>query len=531
MLTRLALVLALPALILLNRASAEAQGPPRLLVISQPAPDNKDPFVDLGYVAARAISDGGRFDAVFFQREDRAVQEALQAGRLDAADLVSPLTLERMRKVASALGYSYYLRVSGHNTREGVTAEAQMERRSGPSAWRTVFAEGFSAFKATDRRSVLVQGLIAQASNIARRVATVETGPDGPAPTDADARKPDAPEQPARPAAREAQAGLTPAQPPSDARPVVPAPADQPTSLNAVQVERYRKLGDTANVIVFLQRLITERPRDPQLRRELIAAYRARGMADAARDEAARAVQVAPQDAVARRLLGECLLEAGEFDAALGALREAVTLDPKDAAAHIAMGDALWNTAKPDEAQRAYAAAAEAVPSASLPYRRLTRLHFQRGQYAEAVAAAKAAAERATEDDQKEIAAEYAGLLSSVEGRLTDILGLLQAARRDLMGSGRTREQIYKDVSDARKRSSDLETLLAELPSPTRLASAQGLFLQAAALCGQAVEAALTYLETMNESDDREATLLRVEAARQLNEAAQRLKALQPKQG
>ena len=60
--------------------------------------------------------------------------------------------------------------------------------------------------------------------------------------------------------------------------------------------QRYRQVGDLANVILALRHAVDEKPRDLRLRRELIQTYQDRQMADAGYSLAAvRPVDMFPQ--------------------------------------------------------------------------------------------------------------------------------------------------------------------------------------------------------------------------------------------
>jgi len=64
---------------------------------------------------------------------------------------------------------------------------------------------------------------------------------------------------------------------------------------------------------------------------------------------------------------------------------------------------------------------------------------------------------------------------------------------------------------------------LSDTSVPGGYGSVQPLYLQATALLAQASSTFASYLESREDADDREAMLLRQEAARQLEEAARLL--------
>src|SRR5262249_32518277 len=117
--------------------------------------------------------------------------------------------------------------------------------------------------------------------------------------------------------------------------------ASGPTAAE-ILVDRFRGKGDLPNLIISLRRAINDKPYEPQLRSELVQAYMEKGWKESARDEAARAVQLAPNSASLHRLYGEGLLETNDAEGAVRELNEAVRLEGADAANHVSLGEAYW---------------------------------------------------------------------------------------------------------------------------------------------------------------------------------------------
>lgn len=540
--------------------SGFAQAPGgQILLVNQPAPNKALPGdpVDIVYYVARSIEEGGRFTPVIFKPNDQAVQDAVQAGKLTAADVAAADSNVAMRRVANALGIKVILFVSARQTREGLVASGLEEAQAGPDTWRTIFSKALLPYRSRNRRASVIESITAQATSLARFVTKtpidgIEPGPAAPPAQSPNSAAPSgraaAGKKPTQPAGRAADAGprgaAKPAQGPAQlsttstqvgeaaaGKPVVVRRDPNAPTVDENLAERFRKLGDTPNVIFYLRRAINEKPRDPKLRMQLIKAYREAGMTDEARSEAVRATEVAPADAGLRRTLGECLVDAGDVDAALKEFQEAIRLDPKDPAGQLAYGDALWNAGRPDEAEKAYAAAASADPTQPVPLRRLARVYAQRGRFADCANMMKAAIQLTSEADAPSLAADYSAILSVVENGLNEVVARLQRARKDAVDGSKPHEDIYKDIAAIKKQAESYTDFLGALPSPQGYAPVQRLYLQAAALGVQAAESALVFLETRSDSDEKDATILRLETSRQIAEASKRLKALTARGG
>ncbi len=552
------------------RVPCAAQVGGRLLVVSQMPKDKaaEGEPIDIGYYVTRSIAEAAKYAPTLYKPALPEVREAVQTGRLTEADAGATDSEAAMRRAASALGFPMLLFVSARQTKQGLAVSAQLEAMSGPEAWRTIVSRSLAAYRPKDKRGGVMEGLLAQAAVVAREVSEAPLDAGAPAkpagkPDDVKSTPPTTPAKPAdtagagkspdpkadakktgraveKPTKKDTRTKDGKAEPPTapvkpqDAAPVVPvvprADPNAPTADEA-QAARFRQIGDTTNVIFYLRRSLNSKPRDARLRRELIKAYRDAGLTDAAKSEAARAGALLPADPAIRRLLGESLLDAGEVDAAIREFQEAIRLDPKDTANHLVLGDALWNAGRPDEAEKSYATAAAADPTKPVPLRRLARVYAQRGRFADCANAMKAAIQLTTEAEALDLVADYAAVLAVVENGLGDVVAKLQRCRKDAIEGSRSREDVYKDVTATKKQAQDYSDFLAALPAPQGYASVQGLYLQAGALGVQAAEAALIYLESRSDSDDKDATLLRVETSKQIAEASKRLRALTSRGG
>jgi tetratricopeptide (TPR) repeat protein len=500
---------------LLALALPAAAEDPAVLVVSQPSPGTaKGAFIDMGFYVARALE--GRMRAIVFRPTLPEVRAALDAHKLAIGEVTPPLAPAAARKVAAALGATYVLQIGAASTKLGVSTEAQMETMAAAGQWITVFQMTQQPYKGRGKRPSLLEAINVHVAALTQRIkASQGTTTESPA-------------QPPAPGGNTAETPVKPAEAPTPSGPPTaakPAPTAQGPSASEMLVDRFRRQGDIANMIWSLRRAINERPRDAALRRELVVAYRERGWSDAAREEALRAVPLAPEDASLHRLLGDGHLDAGEVPAAIKEYQEAVRLGPKDAANHVALGDAYWNNAQADAAEKAYLAGIQADPKAPSAQRRLARVYAQRGRYADSAAAMKAAKELTNDDSSEAFAADTAALLGVVDTALSDVFAKMQNARKEFVDGSRTREETFKAYSGLEKRGQDLVDFTNALPVPQSCAAAQALYAQAATLGIQSLESALQYLETRGENDDKQATLLRLEATKQLVEGSKSLKA------
>lgn len=524
----LAVLLFAPAPNAFGAPEARGQRAGTLLIISDKSgTGGKGSPLDLAPYVERKIREAGAYEVIIFKPDSPEVRAALDTKKLTAMDIAQPATKDARRKIAAALNATHILTLSGRFEPEGVTGEAEMEALSGPNTWTTALNYHMDPYRGKTKKPSVLAGIMAFADGLSARL-TGKPAPSATAPPKTEVepphRKP-APSPTPAPAVTRPPELATVTPPLADPLPVTPSPATKPSAYE-ILITRARNSGDIPNLIVSLRRTINEKPRDPALRRDLIQAYAARGLSEAAHEEARRAVALMPEDATLRRLLGDTYLDAGDMENAVKQYEEAVRLAPGDATNLVALGDAYWNQGKPDEALKAFAQAATVDLRNPLPHRKMARLFALRGQYPAAVNAVKSASALTTEGDSAALNADYADLLRAAESTLNDLLAKLQNTRKVLQDGTRTREEIFQDTIGARKRAEDIVGFLETLPSPSLFERVQAYYGQAASLVVQAAEATLRFLETQEDRYMEEAILLRVEAGKQMTEAANRLKAL-----
>ncbi|MCX6358515.1 MAG: tetratricopeptide repeat protein [Armatimonadetes bacterium] len=457
--------------------------------------------LDMTYYLQRALQEAGTYQIVMLKPTDPAVKAAIDANKISATRIAPPVTQDAARNAADTLGAAALLMVSGWSTRDGVAGQADLETRVSQGRWSSTFSIGLQPYRSKNRKGALLEGINAHVTSIVTRI----TG--------------------APPRTQQADPAETVA--PTTPKPAGPgAAAPEATSPFEVLVGKYRRQGDLANLVVALRRAIDASPRDGHLRRDLIIALRERGDTQQAQAEAARAAAMVPGDGDIRRLMADALVDAGDFEGAIAAYAEAVKANPKDASARVAIGDAYWNSGKPAQSLEAYTAAAAISGAGALPYRRIARVHAHRRAFAESAAAMKAAGERTTDADADALEQDYASLLTICEGFMTDALTRVQQVRKEFVQGALNREGAFKEVGAQKTALTAIGDYVNAVAPPQGYVPAQALYAQAAALSAQACEAMLTFLETQEESDDKEATILRMEAQRQMTEAAKKLKSL-----
>jgi tetratricopeptide (TPR) repeat protein len=495
-----------------------------LLLAPVPAETLKGDWLDLTRFVQRRLADNKRFQPVILSPTDPVIARALEEKKISASDLLNSVPPAKAHQIAAAIGVDFVLRVACVRSKEGIASECVLDSRSSSTAWKTLLTHKSEPFKPKDRKDEILGGINANADAIAARLGAEIELPVPAAPSKPEPKPQTKPEPKPKPA-DPPQNSTEPKPKPADAQP----PKRDPTRPSAAQVlvARFRRSGDLANLITSLRMAITDRPYDAELRMELIEAYRARGWHDTARREAERAVQVTPNSARLHRLLGQACLESNEPEKAIELFRKAVAIDPADIDSQVALGDALWAAGQAQQAQDAYAAAVQNNPKRGAPYRRLALLQFRKGAFAEAARNMNTAVALHLEVEDGYMA-DYTQLFTMIESDITLALRRLTGFRREIQDGARTREAVFNDIDAMKKRSQSTADFLNELVAPSGAGRIQALFAQCALMLNQACEASLTYLETKNDADDRQASLLKIEAAKQLADAMKRLKALTP---
>lgn len=530
-----AIILALVTLAALPSAAAAAGDRDLIMILSQ-APKGKTGagFIDLGPFLKNSFDSIGRYRTVLFSLSDPAVSAAVDSGKLTSAELMPPISFDTAHKVAVAIGARGMLVATGQRTKDGVAVNAQLDLLIGVAKWTTVFCLSQPPYHTKDKKAALLESIHAQVAIITEKVtgswpalpANDASTESNAASNIATAPKTDAPKTDATPKAGTSDSGADTGTPGGTKDSTAKAAISSAPARLDVLVDRFRRQGDTANVIVSLRRAVTEHPRDVNLRRQLVAAYQQRGWAMAARDEARRAVALSPDDPVLHRMLGDGLLASGDNEGAIREFNEAVRLGPKDADTFVALGDALFAAGHQEEAQKSFEAGAQADAHNPLPFRRLGVMLARQNRLSECLKAMTEGHKLTSPDAMDGYTADYLVVLDQVRANIADGLAALQAGRKGYTSGSTSAEQAFKAVTEAKKHLQDGSDFVADLPAAPGYTGAQALFSQAAAMGVQAAEMTLSFLESQDDALDKNATLMRLEASRQLNEGVARLKTL-----
>lgn len=533
-----------------------AQAPPTILVISQRASGtDKAAYLNIAPHLEPALKEAGKLDVLVFKPDLPGLKALVASKQIDAKDLTVPLSKTAAHRVARALGAQYILTVSARSTKDGIEAQTETEANLALDQWSTLSSEKVLPAHVKGRQPSLLESVHAFVANLVQKVqGTISRSPIRVSPEPGVPRVSEPRTAAERLAARTGETrkangstGQTNANPsgpnrstgadaggPNRGTPLPNQgaanirPANAPSTYELL-VDKARKNGDLANLLIALRRAVTEKPHDVRLRRDLIKAYNDRGWHDMAREEAARAVILAPEDAGLHRLLGETLLEVSEPDAALAEFQMAVRLAPNSAAAYVSLGDAYARAGKPEESSKAYEDAAKADPKSPAPFRRLARLYGLNGKYAESIAAFNAAKSLTLPEDMASFRNDHVALLTGLESTLTEVIAGMAAARKSFVSGAKNREDTHNAVRAFRKRAEEIGAYLDQIPD-VGFSRVQALYVQAATLIVQTADRYLDYLETQNTSEDEEASLMRIEAGKQLGDADKALKAqIEPK--
>ncbi len=528
------------AMVILNDVSAQAVN--KLLVVSQY--DKSIPtasVVDVTPFIGVPIRETGKFEPVVYRPDDVVFKNAVTAGRLAAADLTDLPDRECTHRIAKAVGAIYVLHVTTENAKDGIRGKVDVEYLIGQNSWNTVMTDKIDTAPASGSRKVsLLESIHLAVDAIAKRVATVSVVTATATP---DNTAPGAPTNPATPV----NPGNVVTPPvPNNAANVQPAkttpsttvaPTPKPVAVMSTYdllIDRARRTGDTANLIVSLRRAVTERPRDVSLRKDLATAYRDRGWSDMSRMEAQRALTLSPKDSSLYRMIGDGYAAASDFDEAVKCYLQAVQIEPKDPLNHIALGDVFAKGGRAEDAVKEYTTAASSEPKLPLAYRKLAAVELQRGNFKACSEAMKSAITLTAPDQRPAMEEDYASVLGVFETNLMDVLNKVINVRAAFTTGNSTREVTFKELTGLRKRSDELAVSLDELPNPTvGMGRIKALYSQGAALLTQSTEKLLDGVEVASTSGDEEALLMRREASKQLAEASKRLKTLlaaKPKQ-
>ncbi|MEP6755553.1 MAG: tetratricopeptide repeat protein [Chthonomonadales bacterium] len=524
-------------------AVAQTGNNPVVLVVSQPDLIPSDRYFDLSPHLDGPIREAGKFDPVLYSRNSTSVADALRTAKLKSSDVTSNPSREVVHKVAQAVGATYVVILSTDNLKDSLTTQMTLDYLLAPNTWTTVATDRLSTMKATTGKNAGVLAAIhMQVDEIVKRLSAKSNGVlvNGNNNTISRGTPPTVEgSPPITPIGKPANLGSKTPSPDPGKRasdpPVTPksnSGVNLPKNPNAASVyellvDRARRNGDVAGLILSLRKAVTEKPEDAALRRELIMAYRERGWTDVSRQEAQRAVEIIPNDGSLHRLLGEGYADVMQMDDAMAEFKEAIRIDPKDPLNHVSLGDLYLRNGRTKEAEAEFAVAANSEIKNPVVFRRIAGMELVRGNYKSSNAALQSAINLTPVDDRANLEPEFASMFQVIESTLTEISNRIQIVRGNFTTTNINREKAYQEYTAIRKRAEDIAGCLDEMPVPTpgmnRIKSYYG---QSASLMMQSADKLLEGLESQKSVVDEEALLLRREAVKQLNDAGRRLKAL-----
>jgi len=308
---------------------------------------------------------------------------------------------------------------------------------------------------------------------------------------------------------------------------VAPPPAVPHTDYEA-QAVRYRQTGDFGGAIVALRKAVNDRPRDIDLRRQLIQAYQSRQLPAAAHSEALRALRLDAGNASLYRLYGEVLMAEGDNNGAMLAFQDGVKVDPTDIGCQVALGDVMLADNHFVQAVEAYTAASKSDPKSPLPHRRMARAMAARtatdiDQYQASLSEARTALELTLPTDTTSYLDDYTSIMRIVETRIREMLEQLEAANQARVQLKATQPELLRQIADLNQRSDALAVYLDKLPPAVGHNVTQAHFVRANALFSQAVG---FFKDLVQKGEDRYADSMKsgqVQSQRELASAAQRL--------
>jgi len=279
--------------------------------------------------------------------------------------------------------------------------------------------------------------------------------------------------------------------------------------------EQLLREGKLAEALPHLRAAVNAQPDDANLRMELVRLYRRLNLSDHAQRELARAVQLYPNDAQFALKWAALLQAEGKPAEAISRLQSALQAQPDSVALRLALFDALLMQGDAPAAARTLQPIAE-QNGAEVAYRRYLLLGATR------------ALENLPDGSYELTDARAALWLQVASGLLADLAGELLDLRRLASDPSpdwsalRTRGE--QAVLHALRIGQWLER--AEPTDPTRRTVAQARF--ASQMLAQAAQQMARYLLSRNPEEEARASLLRVEAMRELESARNALPKLAP---
>src|SRR5258708_26482192 len=150
----------------------QGDGPPALLIISQPQADasKSEPFVDMSPYVARELKESGKYTPIIFKPTLASLHTPEANKALTPMDLVEPTERESARKIARFLNANFILYAGGRFTKNGVAGTADMEKLVGQQAWGAVFSEKMEAYRGKGKQPSPLEGILVHVANIMQKL-------------------------------------------------------------------------------------------------------------------------------------------------------------------------------------------------------------------------------------------------------------------------------------------------------------------------------------------------------------------------
>ena len=264
------------------------------------------------------------------------------------------------------------------------------------------------------------------------------------------------------------------------------------------------------------------------MRRELILAYKEKGMLDAALSEANRAIVMLPNEQGLHRTLGDILTAKGDLDGAQKAYNDAIAHDGTDAGSQVALSDALLLNGKFDEAAAGYEKAAKADPKNPLPLRRLARAAIGKAQedptqYTAALEFLSKAKSLTPSSETEGYLDDYAALMRLIEGRLKLSLGEVQGNLQAQRSGKLTTNELKRSLANLKDQSTALSDFLDKAQAASGQDTTHAHYQMTANLLLQAVT---LYRDYLNTNDPTGESAIRGRSRGRLQGTGRRIQAL-----
>lgn len=533
----------------------------------------------------------GRVQPLLFGPDEPSIKRGLLERRIQASDLIEPISSVSLERLAVALGASIALDVNALPEKQALVVQFRLLAQNAAS-WSDQLDDQVQCLRVSGRRrlppqvvAAMAAGQIAEALGYGGRQSSAipigkprvvqlgtagspvhaalgqgaGSGASNPAeqggaphqlqPSDRSQSSRPSKSRDRQPSKTVAGQGKTAAVPQPVSAPTVPPAAAPPSSSSPApalpsqpQVD-YAKLargyldsGDLPNAITMLRSAVTEKPFDPLLRRELIQAYLDRQMAAQAEAEARSALLLMPKDVELQKSYSDALMASGDATGALAAYQKLVQAAPRDIAARVSLADALLAAGRYPDALQEYRNAAAMDPNAALPHRRLMLLYADHAGsdgslYASALAELQAARRLAPATDVNDYLADYTQLMRRMAARMKGMVSALQTAFQDGVQGRQTVPDLERLTADMDTKARALADFVEQAPSAAGLEQTQKQFAYAAELLAQTIADLQMALDRPNASLQDCQTRLMVEQSdtlREIDAAISGLTANQP---